>query len=124
MNKFKILVVEDDDEIREVVVDYLQMEGHDVVGAVNGREALEKIESWGVPGLIFLDLNMPIMAGQEFLDLIKDNMNYVQIPVVVMTAVPDSKVTNVVAVLTKPVDIDDLASFATKFAQKALLETT
>lgn len=53
--------------------------------ANNGREAMEQIEIPPPPDLIFLDLNMPIMNGYEFLSTIKKTPQYKNIPVVIVT---------------------------------------
>ena len=67
MNKNSVLIVEDDNDLREAYVMILQSEGIDVHAAENGKVALEKLEQAGDPGIIFLDLRMPVMDGLEFL---------------------------------------------------------
>jgi two-component system alkaline phosphatase synthesis response regulator PhoP len=64
--KIRILVVEDDEPIRNLYTIKLQQEGYDVTSAVNGRDGLKKAEETG-PDLILLDLRMPIMSGDEML---------------------------------------------------------
>lgn len=67
MNKNSVLIVEDDADLREAYVMILQSEGIDVHAAQNGKEALDILEKKGDPGIIFLDLRMPVMDGLEFL---------------------------------------------------------
>lgn len=67
MNKNTVLIVEDDKDLREAYVMILESEGIDVRAAENGADALEQIENHGNPGIIFLDLRMPVMDGLEFL---------------------------------------------------------
>lgn len=67
MDKNSVLIVEDDDDLREAYVMILQSEGIDVHAAENGKVALEKLQQAGDPGIIFLDLRMPVMDGLEFL---------------------------------------------------------
>ncbi len=62
----RILVVEDDNDLNKAYSIILRQEGHDVVEAFDGKEALKKLEAFK-PDLILLDLLMPIMGGLEFL---------------------------------------------------------
>jgi two-component system, chemotaxis family, chemotaxis protein CheY len=61
----RVLIVEDEDTIGEVVADALMLEGYEVRRARNGREALEMVHEW-LPHLILLDLMMPVMDGWAF----------------------------------------------------------
>ncbi len=63
----KILVVEDDHDLNRAYGLILKHEGHEVVQAYDGREALKKLADF-TPDLILLDLLMPIMGGLEFLE--------------------------------------------------------
>ena len=63
----QILVVEDDDAIRELVSDVLRDDGYDVREATNGVEALGRIREER-PDLIVLDLMMPVMDGWTFVE--------------------------------------------------------
>ena len=65
----KILIVDDDEDIRELLMYNLKREGHDVSCAENGLEALDMIQS-NIPDLIILDVMMPKMDGIEFCDLL------------------------------------------------------
>lgn len=67
MNEKTVLIVEDDNDLRDAYVMILQSEGIDTQSAENGQVALDKINSLGNPGVIFLDLRMPVMDGLEFL---------------------------------------------------------
>lgn len=62
----RILVVEDDHDLNRAYSIILKHEGHEVVEAFDGKEALEKLKDFA-PELILLDLLMPIMGGLEFL---------------------------------------------------------
>ncbi len=62
----RILVVEDDHDLNKAYCIILRHEGHDVVEAFDGKEALEKLNDFE-PDLILLDLLMPVMGGLEFL---------------------------------------------------------
>jgi len=58
-----ILVVEDDSDVRDALIELLEYRGHLVVGAANGREALDRLRSNTRPALILLDLMMPVIDG-------------------------------------------------------------
>ena len=62
----KILIVEDDHDLNNAYSLILKHEGHEVVEAFDGKEAIGKLENFN-PDLILLDLLMPIMGGLEFL---------------------------------------------------------
>jgi len=61
----RILVVEDDRDLNRAYCIILRHEGHEVVNAFDGKEALEKLKNFQ-PDLILLDLLMPVMGGLEF----------------------------------------------------------
>ena len=67
-----IMVVEDDEGVRETLRDLLELEGFRVFAAENGREGLQLLQSTGEPCLILLDLMMPVMSGWEFLEALKE----------------------------------------------------
>jgi signal transduction histidine kinase/CheY-like chemotaxis protein/ligand-binding sensor domain-containing protein len=80
-----ILIVEDDEITREMLRKSLEKNDFKVRSAVNGKEALEKV-SETKPGLIILDLMMPEMDGFEFAERLRENKEWLDIPVVVITA--------------------------------------
>lgn len=84
-NSGPVLVVEDDAELRELERRALEKAGMQVVTAENGRVALERIGE-GVPRIILLDLMMPEMDGFEFLDALREKVEWRSIPVIVVTA--------------------------------------
>jgi PAS domain S-box-containing protein len=80
-----VLLVEDEPETRRMLTATLEKAGYAVHGAGDGREAL-KILSEHRPALILLDLLMPGMDGFEFLERLRDDPGWRNIPVVVLTA--------------------------------------
>lgn len=82
MKKKRILVVDDEPNIREVVDLYLRREGFDVEVAVDGEAALEAIER-KIPDLIVLDLMMPKAGGLQVTRILRDNFD---IPIIMLTA--------------------------------------
>src|SRR5262245_17777894 len=65
MSGERVLLVDDDESIRQVVSIFLSDEGYEIAGAGNGREALELVTDFR-PDIILLDLRMPVMDGWEF----------------------------------------------------------
>jgi len=80
-----VLLVEDDQNTREMTGRLLEKAGWHYVEAANGREALTALAEHK-PSLILLDLMMPVMDGFEFLLLMRANPDYRDIPVIVVTA--------------------------------------
>ncbi len=80
--KEKILVVDDDPDIRQILCDRIQALGYQVVTAVNGIEALEKVTR-EEPDLIFLDLQMPQLSGMQVLKKVREHSD---LPVVIISA--------------------------------------
>jgi CheY-like chemotaxis protein len=83
---FEVLVVEDDDDVREALVLLLGSEGVNAVGATDGRDAIDRIKSGLRPSLILLDLMMPVMDGERFLRARIADPELASIPVVVVSA--------------------------------------
>ncbi len=79
-----ILVVEDNHEIAHFITEKLQAEYH-IVQANNGKKALEVLQNQSVH-LILSDVMMPIMDGFEFCKIVKSNLNYSHIPLILLTA--------------------------------------
>jgi CheY-like chemotaxis protein len=81
-----VLIVEDNDDIRETVEQVLKMEGYQVFAVSNGRDALLALKRIPGPSLILLDMMMPVMNGWEFLDVQKTDHVLASLPVVVVSA--------------------------------------
>lgn len=85
-----MLVVEDDELIRESVVEYLVDHGYDAMMAADGREALAKLRAVDCkPCVVLLDLMMPIMDGRQFREEQLRDPTISAIPVVVVSASRD-----------------------------------
>jgi two-component system, chemotaxis family, chemotaxis protein CheY len=105
-----VLVVEDDADLREMMVQMLALEGFEPEAAVDGIEALEKLRRGGPrPHVILLDLMMPRMNGWDFCRERARDPEMRAIPVVVLSAVPREQVgVEVAAFLPKPFDYQKL----------------
>jgi len=85
MTGSKVLVVDDEPTVREVVVSYLRRDGHDVAEAGDGNTALELLES-DPPDLIVLDMMLPGVNGLDILRRVRASSS---IPVIMLTARAD-----------------------------------
>jgi CheY-like chemotaxis protein len=86
----RVVVVEDDELIRDSLLEVLEDHGYEAIGASDGREALDKLAALdGPPCLIVLDLMMPGMDGREFRRLQLEDPALKSIPVVVISAFRD-----------------------------------
>jgi two-component system response regulator CpxR len=100
-----VLVVDDDDAIREVIAEVLRDEGYDVSSAGNGEQALTELRKPRRPDLVLLDLMMPVMSGWELLELLQESADLSKIPVVVVSAMTAPGVREHLA---KPIDLECL----------------
>jgi two-component system, OmpR family, response regulator CpxR len=113
MNRCKLLVVEDDIDIRESMIEVLEENGCEVVGAADGLQALVYLKRTDrQPCLILLDLMMPVMDGEAFREAQLNDPVLSSIPVVVVSAYGDvqarAKKLQVESFIKKPVKIDEL----------------
>jgi CheY-like chemotaxis protein len=108
----RILVVEDDDDIREVVEEVLASEGYRVDVAKDGIDALGKLAGEARPPLILLDMMMPRMDGETFLRALRARPALADAPVVVISgnaAVREkASALHAAACLVKPFELDEL----------------
>jgi CheY-like chemotaxis protein len=82
-----ILLVEDNEDIRDAVAELLLSEGYEVITAEHGQAALDQLANMhGVPCLVLLDLMMPVMNGTQLLKVLHDGHRLASLPVVVMSA--------------------------------------
>lgn len=107
-----VLVVDDDDELREGLAEIFQDEGLGVAMAANGAEALTYLRSHDPPQVILLDLMMPEMNGAEFRAEQLGDANLSEIPVILLTAAHDGRkqaaALGAVGHFSKPVKLDKL----------------
>jgi two-component system response regulator MprA len=112
-----ILVVEDDDDCREVLKLLLEHKGFQVQSAVDGRDALDQLKSGITPSLILLDLMMPRVDGWEFRRHQASDPRLADIPTLVMSGCADkTPVPGVLATLEKPLDVEQLVDMVSAYA--------
>lgn len=84
-----VLIIEDDEGVRQTLAEVLTDEGYEVVSVCNGIQGLELLESDPLPSLIVFDLMMPVMDGVEFRSRQLSDERIAGIPVIVISAQPD-----------------------------------
>jgi CheY-like chemotaxis protein len=112
-----VLIVEDDADLREMMAQLLAVEGFRAAVVSNGREALQYLEDGRAPKVILLDLMMPVMDGWEFRRQQRADPDLADVPVIVLSALDQSRTTNLEAsaFLTKPLDFDRLIDLVRGF---------
>jgi CheY-like chemotaxis protein len=105
-----VLIVEDDEDLRDMMAQMLTIEGFQASTAANGREALEYLHTSSKPHVILLDLMMPVMDGWEFRRQQQADPELAPVPVIVLSALDQSRAAAVdaTAFLKKPLDFDRL----------------
>ena len=105
-----VLLVEDNDDVREMMALALQLAGNAVITAANGREALSSLRDRPPPCVILLDLMMPVMNGWEFRAVLQADPQLSRVPVIVISALTEDMARRLGAAdyLPKPVDLDRL----------------
>lgn len=108
----KVLIAEDEKDIRELIAITLKLSGHTVITANNGEEAV-KAAVQELPDIILMDLRMPRMNGSEAARKIKKTQGLSQIPIVFLTARDqDPEITGLIAsgveFINKPFSIEQL----------------
>ena len=105
----RILLIEDDPDLAEVVVEVLEMEAYRVSHAADGKAALALLARTEPPDLILLDLMMPKMSGWEFREAQMRDPRLARIPVVVLSATGErARPIDAARILRKPVTVDAL----------------
>jgi len=117
-----VLLVEDDDDIREAVQDALERRGFRTRACEDGHAALAALRAMTVkPSLILLDLTMPRMSGWEFMQEQAKDPALAAIPVVVLSAVANverqAPAAGWAGVLSKPVSLQILVETVAKFVK-------
>jgi len=116
----KIVVVEDEADLREILVEELTDLGHEIAIAVDGEQGLEVILAQS-PDLILADINMPKLDGRELRKLlVREHPDHAAIPFCFMSAfadkqdVKDGLSTGATHYFTKPIDYGELEDWLTE----------
>ncbi len=114
MGRARVLVVEDEPEMLDIISVNLTQAGHEVMQARDGVEAYELLET-SDPQAVVLDLNLPNMSGFRFLRLMRRNPRWANTPLIVATAFAFEEVEEIAneridGFITKPFDPSELVS--------------
>jgi CheY-like chemotaxis protein len=108
----RVLVVDDDGAVRELLAETYELEGLEVTAAASGEEALRRLEEEPLPECVVLDLKMPGLDGIEVLRRMKSHPLWSRIPVAAISGRPRSEYDFAAepdAFLAKPFEIDALS---------------
>jgi DNA-binding response OmpR family regulator len=110
----RILIIEDDKDIRDILAMVLSVEGYEVKTAIDGVAGLDQLRMGGRPSLILLDMMMPRLDGEGFLKAMRSNPNTADIPVIILTGHPAAREKaaelGAAGCLVKPVELVELLS--------------
>jgi CheY-like chemotaxis protein len=113
---FRVLIVEDDEPVRDAMRDILAGEGYDITCADNGEEALRVLAQDPRPRLILLDLLMPVMNGWELLRALRASATLAGIPVVVLSSLSPEQTPAGVPAVKKPISVQALITLVEEYA--------
>ena len=117
-----VMVVDDSDDIRTLICMNLRCKGYQVLEAANGEEAVE-LATRSHPGLILMDLSMPVMDGYEATRRIKALPGFCEVPVVAISAFCDPSNNHraleagCAECVSKPIDFPSFNSLVSRYLQ-------
>src|SRR6185295_14285964 len=88
-NPIRVLYVEDDKTLQLSLAQMLEILGYEVVCADNGRQGVEKAES-RLPDIILMDMRMPVMSGDQAIQVLRSQPSTAKIPIFVISAFTDA----------------------------------
>ena len=113
--KHTVLIVEDEEDLRETMREALEANGYTVVTAAEGQAGLDRIAEIDWLCLVLLDLVMPGMNGWDFFAQVRQRPDLADVPVIVYSSAPQSAPAGVTRVLRKPVPFERLLSTVREF---------
>jgi len=114
----RILVIDDDEGVREAMVSILEMTGYRVASAINGKDALDYLRDAATPDLIISDLAMPVMDGRQFRREQVKEPRLAKIPVIVVSALSDQTDIDANEIFIKPVEVDILLAAIDRYCRR------
>jgi len=114
-----VLIVEDDEDLRDMMAQFLLVEGFRPETVSNGQEALDYLRKGPTPSVILLDMMMPIMDGWEFRREQQRDPRVANVPVIVLSALDRNRVGDIgeAAFMKKPLDFDRLLDLVRRYCR-------
>jgi CheY-like chemotaxis protein len=103
----KVLIVDDEADIRDTLEEFFADEGFRVATAADGQQALATLSEHDLPCVVILDLIMPVLDGKEVFRRMQADPRLARLPVIVSTSDP-SRAPSGVLIMRKPVNLDRL----------------
>jgi CheY-like chemotaxis protein len=122
MDAPRVMIVEDDPDLRAALEALLVARGYDVALASNGAEAIEQLAEGDPPATLIVDLLMPGVVGQELLEFVRDEPGLAHVRVAIVTGSPKLAPAGY-AVFPKPLDLARLLAFLRADASVASVAT-
>jgi two-component system, OmpR family, response regulator MtrA len=119
-----LLLVEDDEDIRQLLTDLLQIQGHEVRVALDGIEALKQLDD-RFPQLVISDIEMPALDGPALIHrMFVEDLGRENVPVILMSASPRlaqvAQAAGTPYALAKPFSVDALEEIVTRAASEGI----
>lgn len=115
----RILVIEDDTDVRWMIVDYLTQQGYQVETAIDGQQAISRLKG-DAPDLVTLDLNMPIVDGARVAEQLRLERGWELVPILMVSAAHDApdwaRKVKGVTLLQKPFELKQLGEAVERLA--------
>jgi signal transduction histidine kinase/serine phosphatase RsbU (regulator of sigma subunit) len=127
IKKGKVLVVEDNNDLRNFILEILIQAGYNTTFAINGEEAIEKVKSYK-PDIILTDLMMPKLSGADLIQYLKSTERFKTIPIALLTAKAEAETKKEMHIigadsfLSKPFNEDELLAVVKNLLQLKFTE--
>ncbi|HEU0031251.1 MAG TPA: response regulator [Kofleriaceae bacterium] len=116
-NPIRVLVVDDDDDVRETLELVLETAGFQVSSACDGARALEQLRAATDAPVVLLDLRMPVMSGWDVIDTLRAEGKLDDIAIIICTSSPRDAPVGF-EIVTKPVDLAVLTNVLRRAAER------
>jgi CheY-like chemotaxis protein len=105
----RILIVDDEPDIRDSLEEFFREEGYTVSTAADGADALESLKDAELPCVVILDLIMPVLSGNEVYEHMQRDPRLVNVPVIITTSDP-TRAPSGLMIMKKPMSLSRLLS--------------
>jgi len=110
-----VLLLEDEEELRETMREALELNGYAVIAAQDGQAALDELDRIDHVCMVLLDLVMPRMNGWDFLIQMRKRQKLADVPVIVHSSSPSQAPKGVTRVLRQPLELERLLSVVREY---------